>query len=63
MRNVRLLARHYHLCYAFSTQKWVSDMEILIIPGKIAIIPPQVPRSGRGKTPETSPLWQILRKD
>ncbi|MPC40495.1 hypothetical protein E2C01_034055 [Portunus trituberculatus] len=30
MRNVRLHARHYHLCYAFSTQRWVSDTETVI---------------------------------
>ncbi|MPC20836.1 hypothetical protein E2C01_013800 [Portunus trituberculatus] len=40
--NVSLHARHYHLCYAFSTQRWVSDTKTVIIPGKISIIPPQV---------------------
>ncbi|MPC89194.1 hypothetical protein E2C01_084130 [Portunus trituberculatus] len=46
MRNVRLHTRHYHLCYAFSTQRWVSDTETVLIPGKISIIPPQVPPTG-----------------
>ncbi|MPC66579.1 hypothetical protein E2C01_060728 [Portunus trituberculatus] len=40
MRNVCIHAKQYHLCYAFRTQRWVSDMEIVIIPGKIIIIPP-----------------------
>ncbi|MPC88482.1 hypothetical protein E2C01_083387 [Portunus trituberculatus] len=52
MRNVRLHARHYHFCYAFSTKRWVSDKEAVIISGKISIIPPQVPPTGRGKTPK-----------
>ncbi|MPD02098.1 hypothetical protein E2C01_097656 [Portunus trituberculatus] len=57
MRNVRLHARHYYLCYVFSTQRWVSDTETVIIPGKICIIPPQVPTTGRDKTPEAPPFW------
>ncbi|MPD00229.1 hypothetical protein E2C01_095689 [Portunus trituberculatus] len=57
MRNVRLHARHYHLCYAFNTKKWVSDTETVNIPGNITIISPQVPPSGRGKMPEASLLW------
>ncbi|MPC49946.1 hypothetical protein E2C01_043761 [Portunus trituberculatus] len=56
MRNVRLHARHYHLHYAFSTRRWVSDTETVIIPGKISIISPQVLPSGRGKTPEAPPF-------
>ncbi|MPC55463.1 hypothetical protein E2C01_049398 [Portunus trituberculatus] len=34
-----------------SAQRWVSDMEAEIIPGKISIIPPppQVPPAGTGK--------------
>ncbi|MPC96589.1 hypothetical protein E2C01_091855 [Portunus trituberculatus] len=63
MRNVRLHARHYHLCYAFSTKRWLSDTETVIIPGKITIPPPQVPPSGIGKTPEAPPLWEILRRN
>ncbi|MPC42168.1 hypothetical protein E2C01_035782 [Portunus trituberculatus] len=43
MRNVRLHARHYHLCYAVSSQRWVSDTETVITPEKISKIPPQVP--------------------
>ena len=35
MRNVRLHARHYHLCYALSTQRRVSVTEAVIIPRKI----------------------------
>ncbi|MPC24637.1 hypothetical protein E2C01_017724 [Portunus trituberculatus] len=31
MRNVHLHARHYHLCFAFSTQRWVSGTETIII--------------------------------
>ncbi|MPC15328.1 hypothetical protein E2C01_008115 [Portunus trituberculatus] len=42
MRNVHLHAIHYHLCYAFSTKRWISDTETVIIPGKISIILPQV---------------------
>ncbi|MPC82328.1 hypothetical protein E2C01_076987 [Portunus trituberculatus] len=34
MRNVRLHARQYHLCYAFSTKSWISDTEAVIISGK-----------------------------
>ncbi|MPC61174.1 hypothetical protein E2C01_055237 [Portunus trituberculatus] len=34
-----------------SVHRWVSDMETVIIPGKISKIPPQVPAIGRGKTP------------
>ncbi|MPD03755.1 hypothetical protein E2C01_099406 [Portunus trituberculatus] len=63
MRNVHLHARHYHLYYAFSTKRWVSDMEPEIIPGKISIIPPQVPPNGRGKTPEARSHWEILWRD
>ncbi|MPC50787.1 hypothetical protein E2C01_044621 [Portunus trituberculatus] len=55
MRNVRPHARYYHLCYTFSTKGWASDTEAVIIPGKISIIPPQVPQAGKGKT-----LWGIL---
>ncbi|MPC48294.1 hypothetical protein E2C01_042062 [Portunus trituberculatus] len=62
MRNVRLHARYFHLCYAFSTQRWVSDTEAVIISGKSSIIPPQVPTAGRGKTTETSPLWVDLEE-
>ncbi|MPC36767.1 hypothetical protein E2C01_030235 [Portunus trituberculatus] len=50
VRNVRLHARHYYLCYAFSTQRWVSDSKTVI--RKISIIPPQGLPNGRGKTPE-----------
>ncbi|MPC22555.1 hypothetical protein E2C01_015572 [Portunus trituberculatus] len=46
-----------------STQRWVSDTETVIIPGKISIIPPQVPPTGRGKTLEVPPFWGILRRD
>ncbi|MPC37016.1 hypothetical protein E2C01_030487 [Portunus trituberculatus] len=63
MRSVCLHARHYHLCYAFSTQRWVSDMETVIIPGKISIIPPLVPPTGRGKIPEAPPCWGILGRN
>ncbi|MPD01478.1 hypothetical protein E2C01_097010 [Portunus trituberculatus] len=44
------------------TERWVSDMETVIIPGKISIIPPWMPPSGRGKMPEAPPFWGILRK-
>ncbi|MPC69950.1 hypothetical protein E2C01_064182 [Portunus trituberculatus] len=63
MRNVRLHARHYHPCYAFSTKRWVFDTKTVIIQGKISIIPPQVPPSSRGKTPEAPSLWGILWRD
>ncbi|MPC98892.1 hypothetical protein E2C01_094278 [Portunus trituberculatus] len=63
MRNVRLHARHYHLRHVFSTQRWVSDMETVIIPRKISIIPPQVPPPGISKMPDAPPLWEILRRD
>ena len=42
MRNVRLHARHNHLCYVLSTQRWVPEPEAVIIPRKISIIPLQV---------------------
>ena len=32
VRNVHLHARHYHLCYALSTQRRVSVMEAVILP-------------------------------
>ncbi|MPC73174.1 hypothetical protein E2C01_067492 [Portunus trituberculatus] len=56
MRNVCLHARHYHLRYAFSTQRWVSDTETVIIPGKISILPHQVLPTVRGKMPKVPPL-------
>ncbi|MPC58221.1 hypothetical protein E2C01_052217 [Portunus trituberculatus] len=55
MWNVHIHARHYHLCYAFSTKRWVSDMETIIIPGKISIIPPQVLPIGRGTSTLVDP--------
>lgn len=42
VRNVHLLVRHYHLCYAFSRQKWVSDKQAVFLPRKVSIAPPQV---------------------
>ena len=63
MRNVRLHARHYHLCYALSTQRRVSVTEAVIIPRKISIIPPQVSPTSRGKMPKAPPLWRILRRN
>ena len=60
MRNVRLHARHYHLCYVLSTQRWVPDTEVVIIPRKISIISPQVSPTSRGKAPKAPPLWRIL---
>ena len=63
MRNVCLLARHYHLCYALSTQRRVPDTEAVIIPRKISIIPPQVSPTNRGKTPKAPSLWRILKRD
>ena len=48
MRNVRLNARHYHLCYALCTQRWVSDTEAVIIPRNITIIPSNVSATSRG---------------
>ncbi|MPC44841.1 hypothetical protein E2C01_038521 [Portunus trituberculatus] len=29
-----ILGRNYHFCYAFNTQRWLSDTETVIIPGK-----------------------------
>ncbi|MPC49487.1 hypothetical protein E2C01_043289 [Portunus trituberculatus] len=49
MRDVRLFARHNHLCYAFTIQRWVSDTETVIIPGKINIIPPRGPQLAEAK--------------
>ena len=43
VRNVRLHARHYHLYYAFCTQRRVSDTEAVVIPRKVSIVAPQVP--------------------
>ena len=34
-----------------------------IIPGKISIVPPQIPTIGRRKTPEAPPLLGILSID
>ncbi|MPC81577.1 hypothetical protein E2C01_076202 [Portunus trituberculatus] len=47
-----MIPGEYHLCNAFSTNKRVSDTEIIIIPKKIIIIPPQVPLTERTETPE-----------
>ncbi|MPC88959.1 hypothetical protein E2C01_083886 [Portunus trituberculatus] len=47
MRNVRLHARDYHFCYAFSTKKWVCDTETVIVPGK-----------NQHNTSSGSPNWQ-----
>ncbi|MPC14727.1 hypothetical protein E2C01_007497 [Portunus trituberculatus] len=46
-----------------SAQRWVSDTETVIIPGKISIIPPQVPPTGRGKMAEAPAFWGILRRN
>ncbi|MPC62452.1 hypothetical protein E2C01_056537 [Portunus trituberculatus] len=57
LRNVCLHARHYDLCYELSTKRWVSDMETVIILGKISIISPQVlPNWQRHNTRGTSAL-------
>ncbi|MPC23569.1 hypothetical protein E2C01_016626 [Portunus trituberculatus] len=40
-----------------SAQRDGSDMDTVIIPGKISIISPQVPPTGRGKAPEAPPPW------
>ncbi|MPC39937.1 hypothetical protein E2C01_033490 [Portunus trituberculatus] len=42
MEGSSTFCEHCHLSYVFSTQRWVSDTETVIIPGKISIIPPQV---------------------
>ena len=63
MRNVRLHARHYHLCYALSTQRRVRDTKTVVILRKIRIISPQVTPTSRGKTPKAPPLWRVLRRD
>ncbi|MPC37683.1 hypothetical protein E2C01_031173 [Portunus trituberculatus] len=31
-----------------SGDSWIADTETIIIPGKISIIPPQVPPTGKG---------------
>ncbi|MPC65983.1 hypothetical protein E2C01_060126 [Portunus trituberculatus] len=36
-RLVMILGRNIKCCYAFSTQRWVSHLEKVIIPGKISI--------------------------
>ncbi|MPC40303.1 hypothetical protein E2C01_033858 [Portunus trituberculatus] len=46
-----------------TTKRWDSDTETVIIPGKIRIIPPQVPPNGKGKIPQAPLLWGILRRD
>ncbi|MPC20702.1 hypothetical protein E2C01_013657 [Portunus trituberculatus] len=62
--NGCLCARHYHLCHALSTERWVPDTtEAVVIPRNITIKPPQVPPTSRCKTPQTPMLWDILRRD
>ncbi|MPC48460.1 hypothetical protein E2C01_042233 [Portunus trituberculatus] len=39
------------------------DTEAVIIPGKISIIPPQFPQTGRGKTSKAPLFWGILRRN
>ena len=63
VRNVRLHARHYHLCYALSTQRRVLDTEAVIIPRKISTIPLQVSLTSKGKSSKAPPLWRILRRN
>ena len=46
-----------------TTQRLVSGMETVIIPEKISMIASQVPITDGSKTPETSPLCGILRRD
>ncbi|MPC31626.1 hypothetical protein E2C01_024921 [Portunus trituberculatus] len=41
----------------------LKDTETVIIPGKISIVPPKVPKIGRGETPEAPPLCEILREN
>ncbi|MPC49286.1 hypothetical protein E2C01_043084 [Portunus trituberculatus] len=43
------------------TQRLVSDMETIIIPGKISIIPPKVLPTGRGKMLEGNPV-EVMEK-
>lgn len=38
-------------CYAFSTQRWVSAMEVVVITREVSIISPQVTQASRGKVP------------
>ena len=58
VRNVRLSAKHYHLCYVLSTQRWVSVTETVIIPGKISILPSQVPLNWQKQNATgVSALW------
>ncbi|MPC42009.1 hypothetical protein E2C01_035621 [Portunus trituberculatus] len=45
------------------TQRWISNTKTVIIPGKISIIPPQVPQTGIGRTQEAPLLWRILKRD
>ncbi|MPC78161.1 hypothetical protein E2C01_072643 [Portunus trituberculatus] len=47
----------------FSTKRWVSDTETVIIARNITIIPSQALTTGRGKTPEAPPLRMILWRD
>ncbi|MPC70038.1 hypothetical protein E2C01_064273 [Portunus trituberculatus] len=63
MKNVRLHAKHNHLCYAFSTKRWVFDTETVIILRKITTISSKVSPNGRGQMPEAPQLWWILRRD
>ncbi|MPC41685.1 hypothetical protein E2C01_035285 [Portunus trituberculatus] len=46
------------ICYAFSTQRWVSDTETIIIPEKISIVPLRFFPTGRGKTAEARLLLE-----
>ena len=63
MRNVRLHGRHYHLCYALTTQRWVPDTEAVVITREVSIILLQVSLTSRAITPKAPSLWRILRRD
>lgn len=57
----------HHLCYVPNIHKknlkgW-SDRKIVIIQGKISILPPQVPSAGKGKMPEALPLYGTLKRE
>ncbi|MPC59467.1 hypothetical protein E2C01_053486 [Portunus trituberculatus] len=63
VRNASIHARHYYICFAFHTQRWVSVTETVIISGEICIIYPLFPPTGGGKTPDVPQLWGLMRTD
>ncbi len=59
--NVFLHTEDYHLCYVFSTQRWVFTTEAIVIPWEIRLVLPQVIPPSRCKMPKAHLLWRVLR--